>query len=228
LRRIPLHSESSKQKNQQPIQPARILLGSHPSIPVFYDFEASGLRGFPIEIGWAWLDGSAVKSDSLLIAPAAHWDLTGRWETQAERIHGISIKQLNDEGFPPLSVAQRLNHCLAGRALYSDSRLDTGWMAQLFAATSLLPTFTVHLMPAGELVDDLRRTVGLSHRVSVQIADDVGNSFPHTHRARADAVYWAELWAAFSNAETASRSAPANELLLGPLQALGGARMNSL
>jgi uncharacterized protein YidB (DUF937 family) len=31
LRRIQLHSESSKQKNQQPIQPARILLGSHPN-----------------------------------------------------------------------------------------------------------------------------------------------------------------------------------------------------
>jgi hypothetical protein len=199
-----------------------------PSIPVFYDFEASGLTGFPIEIGWAWLDGRAVKSDSLLIAPAAHWDLTGSWEAQAERIHGISITQLYDEGFPPLCVAQRLNRCLAGRTLYSDSALDAGWMGQLFAATTLLPTFTVHLMPAGELVDDLRRTVGLSHLASVQIADNVGDSFPHTHRARDDAVYWAELWAAFSNAETANHSAPATELLLEPLQAPSGAMMNSL
>jgi hypothetical protein len=189
-----------------------------PGIPVFYDFEASGLTGFPIEIGWAWPDGSAVISDSLLIAPAAHWDLTGRWETQAETIHGISINQLKAEGRPPLSVVQRLNRCLAGRTLYSDSPLDTGWMAQLFAATTLLPTFTVHLMPAGELVDDLRRTVGLSHHAAVQIADDVGDSFPHTHKARADAVYWAELWAAFSNADTASHSAPATELLLERLQ----------
>jgi hypothetical protein len=188
------------------------------SIPVFYDFEASGLTGFPIEIGWAWLDGSAVKSDSLLISPAAEWDLTGRWETQAEAIHGISIKQLKAEGLPPLSVVQRLNRCLAGRKLYSDSPLDAGWMAQLFAATTLLPTFTVHLMPAGELVDDLRRTVGLSHHAAVQIANCVGDRFPHTHKARADAVYWAELWAAFSNADCASRSAPATELLLERLQ----------
>lgn len=198
-----------------------------PSTPVFYDFEASGLTGFPIEIGWAWLDGSAVKSDSLLIAPAAHWDLTGRWETKAEAIHGISIKQLKAEGQPPLTVVQRLNHCLAGRTLYSDSPLDTGWMAQLFAATSVLPTFTVHLMPAGELVDDLRRTMGLSHHAAVQIANGVGDSFPHTHKARADAVYWAELWAAFSNADTTSHSAPANELLLEPLPRRG-AKMNSL
>jgi hypothetical protein len=32
----PLHSESSKQRDQQPIQPARILLGSHPSITVAF------------------------------------------------------------------------------------------------------------------------------------------------------------------------------------------------
>lgn len=186
-----------------------------PSIPVFYDFEASGLADFPIEIGLAWLDGSAVKSYSLFIAPAAHWDLTGRWETQAEAVHGLSIKQLKPEGFPPLPVAQRLNRCLAGRTLYSDSPLDTGWMAQLFAATSLLPTFTVHLMPAGELVDNLRRTVGISNQAAVQIADDVGDRFPHTHRARAYAVYWAELWDTFANANTKSHSAPATEPLLG-------------
>jgi hypothetical protein len=196
--------------------------------PVFYDFEASGLTGFPIEIGWAWLDGSGVISDSLLIAPAAHWDLIGKWETQAETVHGITIQQLKTEGHPPLSVVQRLNRCLAGRTLYSDSPLDTGWMEQLFAATSLSPTFIVHLMPAGELVDDLRRTVGLSHHVAVQIADGVGDRFPHTHKARADAVYWAELWAAFSNADTASHPAPATKLLLEPFANPRSAMMTSL
>jgi hypothetical protein len=31
---------------------------SRAGIPLFYDFEASGLTSFPIKIGWAWLDGS--------------------------------------------------------------------------------------------------------------------------------------------------------------------------
>jgi hypothetical protein len=47
--------------------------------PVFYDFEASGLTGFPVEIGWAWFDRDMVKSDSLLIAPAEGWDVVGDW-----------------------------------------------------------------------------------------------------------------------------------------------------
>jgi hypothetical protein len=181
--------------------------------PVFYDFEASGFTGFPIEIGWAWQDGSAVKSDSRLIAPAPSWDLAGRWEKQAERVHGISIKHLLSEGLSPLYVAQQLNRNLAGRTLYSDSPLDTGWMAQLFAATSLVPTFTAHLMPAGELVDDLRRMRGISLEAAAEIADTVGDNFPHTHKARADAVYWAELWSAFSKADTGSLSTPAGALL---------------
>jgi hypothetical protein len=33
------------------------------SVLVFCDFEASGLPGLPVDVGWAWLDGSAVKSD---------------------------------------------------------------------------------------------------------------------------------------------------------------------
>jgi hypothetical protein len=169
--------------------------------PVFYDFEASGIAGFPIEIGWAWPDGNNVKSDSLLISPADGWDTIGNWETQAEKIHGISLALLKREGLPAASVVSRLNKCLGGRTLYSDSHLDTKWMAQLFTATQLRPAFDVHLMPAGELVDDLRQTMELSRAAAAGIAENVGRKFPHTHRARTDALYWAELWSAFSREE---------------------------
>jgi hypothetical protein len=168
--------------------------------PVFYDFEASGLAGFPIEVGWACLDGDNVKSDSLLIAPAAGWDVVGDWKEGIESIHGISLRQLQSEGLPTVSVASQLNFCLAGRILYSDSPLDTRWMAQLFSAAQLEPSFKVALMPAAELVDDLRRKLALSLKDAMEIAEYVGKRFPHTHRARLDAVYWAELTSAFIEA----------------------------
>jgi hypothetical protein len=176
--------------------------------PVFYDFEASGLTGFPVEVGWAWLDGDIVKSDSLLIAPADGWDVIGDWDLKAEGLHGISVGQLRNEGFSTVSVAQRLNFCLAGLTLYSDSPLDQKWMAQLFAAANITTRFKMGLMPAAEFIDDVRRRMALSKEMAGTIAESVGREFPHTHRARADALYWAELWTAFSRSDYTRQQNP--------------------
>jgi hypothetical protein len=168
--------------------------------PIFYDFEASGFTGFPIEIGWAWLDGASVKSDSLLIRPMTNWDIDANWDAQAQSIHGISVTQLKEEGFPTAEVAQRLNYALRGRTLYSDSAFDIKWMGQLFTAAGVSSRFKLHRMPAPELIDDLRMRLALPKRVASQIAQSVDRQFPHTHHARDDALYWAQLWANFSQA----------------------------
>lgn len=44
--------------------------------PVFYDCEATGLEGVPIEIGWAFADvNNAIQSEGHLIKPPESWNL---------------------------------------------------------------------------------------------------------------------------------------------------------
>lgn len=47
---------------------------------VFADIEASGLQylSYPIEVGWAWVEGSHVEARSILIKPTNEWM---RWQT---------------------------------------------------------------------------------------------------------------------------------------------------
>ena len=55
------------------------------AVPVFYDFEASSLDGFPIEIGWARADlaSGTILSEGHLIRPPAAWDVRGTWDSSA-------------------------------------------------------------------------------------------------------------------------------------------------
>ena len=57
------------------------------SVPVFYDCEASDVEGYPIEIGWAFLDPEArtVVSESHLIRPPDDWPIKESWDRAAER-----------------------------------------------------------------------------------------------------------------------------------------------
>ena len=53
--------------------------------PVFYDCEATGPSGYPIEVGWAYIDElGALISESHLIRPPAEWDIKSVWDEQAE------------------------------------------------------------------------------------------------------------------------------------------------
>jgi hypothetical protein len=72
-------------------------------------YEASSLRGFPIEAGLAVLDSNEVRS--WLIKPTEEWlgrKLVGDpwrkapplWDPKAEKLHGISLEQLQSEGLP--------------------------------------------------------------------------------------------------------------------------------
>lgn len=73
------------------------------SIPAFYDCEALDLEGYPIEIGWAFTDATtgSVVSESHLIKPAAEWPIKESWNRAAERLHGIALAQLRQDGHTP-------------------------------------------------------------------------------------------------------------------------------
>ena len=68
--------------------------------PVFYDCEASCIGGLPIEIGWAFISTSTgeIQSESHLITPPLHWDMRPVWDPDAEKLHGISLKELLAHG----------------------------------------------------------------------------------------------------------------------------------
>jgi hypothetical protein len=165
--------------------------------PVFYDFEASGLDGYPIEVGWAFVDGQKrIVSDGSLILPDPRWNVAAKWDEAAEQIHGISLKHLMEKGVPALQVAQRLNQALAGLSLYSDSLFDQKWMGQLFEAADLAPSFALEDMLAPLLIEKLRAELGLTE-------DDVAGLYrvgdhkaPHLDRAKPDARHWAARWQA--------------------------------
>lgn len=110
------------------------------SVPAIIDLEASGFgRGsYPIEVGFA-LEDRVVHS--FLIRPATNWV---HWSEDAERIHGISREQLQQQGMSPREVALRMNELLRGKTLYSDAwSFDSSWMGRLFEEAELVQRFRI-------------------------------------------------------------------------------------
>jgi hypothetical protein len=113
----------------------------------FIDFEASSLRknGFPIEVAWAFEDGT---SESHLIRPAPGWR---DWDEEAEAIHHISRELLAGEGEPHEEVARRMVDALSGHDLYASApSWDGKWLSALLRAAGL-PRHALRLR-ASELV----------------------------------------------------------------------------
>jgi hypothetical protein len=165
--------------------------------PVFYDFEASGLGGFPIEVGWALVDERYnLRSDSYLILPAPEWNLDAHWDESAQEIHGISQAYLMANGRPAVEVAQRLNDSLSGMSLYSDSPFDQKWMGQLFTAAGADRTFVLKQTPAPALIEKLRAELDLTEDDVAGLYRTTDHQTPHTDRAGPDARHWAARWLA--------------------------------
>ena len=108
------------------------------SLPAIIDVEASGFgRGsYPIEIGVALENGTTA---CFLIHPQPQWT---SWDQEAERVHGISRRQLLEHGRPAAEVAAALNHLLHGKTLYTDAwAYDNSWIGKLFDAVDDHPRF---------------------------------------------------------------------------------------
>ena len=164
--------------------------------PVFYDFEANGLDGFPVEIGFAFVDDrNSIVSGSWLIKPEAQWEIANSWDAGAQEIHGISHDQLMSEGLSAIHVAQCLNQSLAGRDLYSDSPFDQKWMAQLFDAAGLEPAFELKSTLAPALIDNLRVELGFTEDDVAVLFRRADHEAPHIDRAEPDARHLAAMWA---------------------------------
>ncbi len=158
---------------------------SKPSTFTFYDVEASGMGGYPIEVGWATvtLPIGTIDSGSMLIRPTEEWTARLPWLDEAERIHGISRDLLKAQGRPPAEVTARLNALFPGQTLFCDApQFDIPWTNILFAAANVRRTFQL-----ASLAEGFRRAA-LRRPVTEQILQVTSST---VHRAEADARRWA-------------------------------------
>ncbi len=163
--------------------------------PVFYDCEASGLNGLPIEIGWAFVGAdNAIHSEGHLIKPPPSWNLPDVWDPRAQAIHGIAPEQLMALGSPPLQIARRMNETLAGRELFSDSSMDEFWLMRMFEDAGDDPAFTIRRTDANVLFAERAAQFGWDRRRLERVRDKANQIAPRTHRAEADARHLAQFW----------------------------------
>jgi hypothetical protein len=164
--------------------------------PVFYDFEASDVEGYPIEIGWAFLDSETdtLVSESHLIRPAGEWKIKESWDKAAERLHRIPLAQIMREGRPVAEVAQRMNVALAGRELFSDAPEDKTWLRLLFAAAGLEPAFVTPKTDARVLISQAATDKGIDEAFLAQAQTLATELVPQRHRAEPDARRLAISW----------------------------------
>lgn len=154
---------------------------------IFLDCEASGLLGYPIEIGFARvLPDRSITSAARLIRHDEWLDELQLWDWQAEGLHGITRPHLVEHGQPVGAVARWLNDQLAGRLVVIDSELDRRWVDMLMVAAGVDRQFgfvDVAEAFAGDEVD--RQAYGV-------LVQDLYER--RAHRAAADAEQWAEVY----------------------------------
>jgi hypothetical protein len=162
----------------------------------FLDFEASSLssRSYPIEVAWSDPAGSI---ESYLISPEGIEEWTD-WDPEAEKVHGISRRELVALGLAPQTVCGRLIDQLAGKTIYTDApKFDGAWLATLFSACGKgKPEFDLRniddLLVQTICPDLAGRTQGL---LTIEILkQEARRQSPRRHRANWDVEYLVKVW----------------------------------
>ena len=131
----------------------------HPEDVVMMDLEASSLKGamggqhetglsYPVEVGIAGADG---YKEARLIKPQPDWT---NWNGEPGnpdkgRIHGISRRELIENGQDVKVIAQWLNEQLTGKTVMCDSpdaKADTFWLDRLYEAAGVERTFDLQFL----------------------------------------------------------------------------------
>lgn len=150
---------------------------------IFLDFEASGIRGFPIQVGFCVVDQARDMQTAAKLIRHDEWLLDFfRWDCEAEQIHRISRANLRDMGESPRAVMGWLNSALGGMVACADSHRDKLWLRELADAAGIEPTFRVEEMALAFAGPEIARIADATE------ADAVCQ---HTHQADDDAKHLA-------------------------------------
>lgn len=117
---------------------------------VTLDFEASGLGpdSYPIEIGLAWWShpDELIGSWSTLICPPLRWREAFKWHPASQKIHGITLEEL-ETGVQPLEALEEANRrmtALRARMAFIDGGIhDNRWMLALADVAGIRPVFSL-------------------------------------------------------------------------------------
>lgn len=161
--------------------------GAPPRV-ICFDIEASSLspKSYPIEVGWAEvLPDGAIRSEALLVCPAPSWV---DWSSEAERIHGITRRQLADHGRPIDEVVAALDAAFGSGVAFSDAPdAESRWTNRLYAAAGRKRAWRIG--DAIPLLRAIAATEADSSWLSAHLEE------PRRHRADADARVLAEAYA---------------------------------
>lgn len=132
----------------------------------FIDFEASALESsYPIEIGWARLDGIV---GAALIRPHDDWRKLN-WASDSARVHKLAQELLGD-GLPRDEVLARVKAALGDFDCFSDApENDWAWMKMLSADG--IVDLKLSELPADMLLLAVAEKSGIPSAIAAQIVD---------------------------------------------------------
>ena len=120
--------------------------------PIFIDFEASSIQGYPVQVAY----GSCEEDlKCFLIKPLEVWEKDDYlWDFNAQDIHGFSLNYLREYGLNAVSVAKEVSNDLQGKTIYSDSKVDLNWLYYLLDDVADI-TGETYPAPKHELIQHL-------------------------------------------------------------------------
>ncbi|MCG3202397.1 MAG: hypothetical protein NFCOHLIN_02280 [Gammaproteobacteria bacterium] len=136
-------------------------------MPAIIDVEACGFGpgSYPIEVGLVLPCGTPFCS---LIHPQPEWD---RWDTDAERAHGIRREALYMYGRKAPELARQLNEILRDKTVYSEAWTEEGgWLALLFGSARSKRRFRVKSLRALLSEDQAAIWDPVKERVATELA----------------------------------------------------------
>jgi hypothetical protein len=112
-------------------------------MPIFLDFEASGLgpASYPIEVAWG--DPRTGEVESHLIDPTLIPEWDDPMDATAVMMHGLTRDYLAEHGEHPAMVTERMNTELMGLTVHAGSHYDRQWLAELARQTEMEPAFQI-------------------------------------------------------------------------------------
>ncbi|WP_375196104.1 hypothetical protein [Sphingobium sp.] len=150
------------------------------------DFEASCLPrhglSYPIEVGVA---GNG-RAQSWLIRPHENW-AGWHWSAEAERLHGLTLAQVEREGLSAETVFAELVAAAHGHRLVADSVIDQYWLETLADAAGQATPFMI------DHVSLLLDEYGAGERRIMQAVGFADAQYPVRHRAASDALWLSAL-----------------------------------
>jgi hypothetical protein len=159
------------------------------------DIEASALvGGYPIAIGIARADGAMLHT---LVRPEPEWIEHGRWDPNAQHLHGISLDRLKSDGRPARDIVEEINARCAGW-LHSDAPShDLRWLQELRDAAETELNANV----VGREVETILRELAEANETPRARINEIFNleRASHNHNALHDAAAWVAVREAIVN-----------------------------